>query len=152
MLFYSNFNIAQVLGYFKIKGDLAVCYELDSTESTDSRGIVEMDSNNRITKFLEKPDSSQTNSRLASVVFYCFRKESLGLIDKYVAMHKQLEYLVFGKLLVYDTAFCIRAFLTALFFAWTGVVCTANSNVWNETANSFPAHWTSCKQQLFVQI
>jgi glucuronokinase len=99
MLFYSNFNIAQVLGYFKIKGDLAVCYELDSTESTDSRGIVEMDSNNRITKFLEKPDSSQTNSRLASVVFYCFRKESLGLIDKYVAMHKQLEYLVFGKLL-----------------------------------------------------
>ncbi|XP_062506583.1 uncharacterized protein LOC134183132 [Corticium candelabrum] len=98
MLFFSNFDIAQVLDYFKWKqGDLAVCYELDATECTQSRGIVEMDADNRITRFLEKPDHTQTESRLASVVFYCFHKDSLTLVDKYMAENTHMDQLVFGK-------------------------------------------------------
>ncbi|XP_065833814.1 uncharacterized protein [Oscarella lobularis] len=100
MLFYANFDMAQVLDYFHLKkGNLGICYELEASESTKSRGIMELDSQNRITKFLEKPSEDETSSRLASVVFYCFCKESLPLVQTYLNYHEGQSDRVFGKFL-----------------------------------------------------
>jgi glucuronokinase len=44
MLFDENFNIQQLLDYFKNKrGDLAIYYELEEDVSTEERGMVEID-------------------------------------------------------------------------------------------------------------
>lgn len=81
-----NFDISQVVRYFRHKtGDLAIYYEMDSSEPSSSRGIVEVDiSTNKILKFLEKPGPGVTESRLASVVFYCFRKSTLGTVRTFL--------------------------------------------------------------------
>ena len=51
MLFQdTKFDIAQVVNYFRLKkdGDLAIYYEMLPEESTTSRGIVEVDTKNRL--------------------------------------------------------------------------------------------------------
>ncbi|XP_064394355.1 uncharacterized protein LOC135341672 isoform X2 [Halichondria panicea] len=89
MLFGHNFDIGQVCNYFKLKkGDLAIYYELPESESTEQRGIVEIDvPTGRITKFIEKPQSHETTSRLASPVFYCLQRDSLKLVSEYTDQH-----------------------------------------------------------------
>ena len=49
-----------------------------------SRGIMEVcPFSSRVLRFLEKPSSEEeTRSRNASVVFYCFRANTLPLIEK----------------------------------------------------------------------
>lgn len=89
MLFNHNFDVGQVIDYFRRKkGDLAIYYDLQEGESTETRGIVEVDSSTgRITNFLEKPKAHMTSSRLASPVFYCLRQESLPLVSQYLEEH-----------------------------------------------------------------
>lgn len=88
MLFQdTNFDIAQVVNYFHLKkdGDLAIYYEMLPEENISSRGIVEvLPSNSRIVRFLEKPKTSATESRLASVVFYCLKRETLSMVQDYL--------------------------------------------------------------------
>ena len=45
----TKFDMAQVLKYFRLKGDgdLAIYYEMMPEEDTRTRGIVEVDLNNR---------------------------------------------------------------------------------------------------------
>eukprot|EP00117_Sycon_ciliatum_P030521 scpid52093/ scgid24033/ Glucuronokinase 1 len=98
MLFNYNFDILQVIKYFRAKGgDLAIYYEMDDSESISTRGILELDTTHRITKFWEKPEAGETMSRLASVVFYCFRQHSLELLDHYLEEFPDVNERVFGK-------------------------------------------------------
>ena len=80
-----KFDLSQLINYRRSKpdGDLAIYYELEPEESIRSRGIVEVDPfSNSILKFLEKPRNEETSSRFGSVVFYCFRGETLPLVQK----------------------------------------------------------------------
>jgi len=75
---------------------------MEKTEDSSSRGIIELDPNEsgRITKLIEKPDSDKlTQSRLASVVFYCLRKDTLPRVDEYLSSqsHFRLEENSFGR-------------------------------------------------------
>ncbi|XP_028400045.1 glucuronokinase 1-like isoform X2 [Dendronephthya gigantea] len=100
MLFQDQkFDICQVINYFKTKkGELAIYYEMDEGESTRSRGIIEVcPTTNKICKFLEKPEPHETKSRLASVVFYCLRKETLYTVDTFLQENPKSDQRVFGK-------------------------------------------------------
>ena len=94
-----NFDVSQVIKYFLHKdGELAIYYEMETCEDTRTRGIVEVDScTNRIVKFFEKPDHKQTTSRLASVVFYCFRKKTLQTVTAYLQKKQCRNERTFGK-------------------------------------------------------
>ncbi|XP_078585263.1 uncharacterized protein LOC144867260 [Branchiostoma floridae x Branchiostoma japonicum] len=100
MLFQDQkFDLSQVLDYFKLKdGELAIYYEMEPSERTESRGIVEVEkTTNRISRFLEKPAEDQTSSRLASVVFYCFRRKTLETIPQFLEQHPDVNSRVFGQ-------------------------------------------------------
>ncbi|XP_067827005.1 glucuronokinase with putative uridyl pyrophosphorylase isoform X2 [Heptranchias perlo] len=94
-----NFDIAEVLKFFKFKkGELAIYYEMEEGEKTESRGIVEVcPCTNRITKFYEKPSADVTESRLASVVFYCFQRETLPTLGEYLKHYPLVEDRRLGK-------------------------------------------------------
>ncbi|XP_071527136.1 uncharacterized protein [Panulirus ornatus] len=100
MLFQdSKFDIAQVIDYFHRKpdGDLAIYYEMEKSEHTTSRGIVEVcPKSNRILKFLEKPLPEETESRNASVVFYTFRSDTAALVPNYLKEHPDVSQRTFG--------------------------------------------------------
>ncbi|XP_064158531.1 glucuronokinase with putative uridyl pyrophosphorylase [Anguilla rostrata] len=82
-----NFDIAQVLRFFRSKpGELVIYYELEEGEKSCSRGIVEVcPESYRVTRFLEKPRDGLTTSRLASVVFYCLRKDTLPYLSAFLS-------------------------------------------------------------------
>uniref|UniRef100_H2SGJ7 Ubiquitin associated and SH3 domain containing Bb n=1 Tax=Takifugu rubripes TaxID=31033 RepID=H2SGJ7_TAKRU len=84
-----NFDVAQVIRFFRSKpGELMIYYELEEGESSSSRGIVEVcPDTHRITRFLEKPEGGLTASRLASVVFYCIRRNSLSHLSDFLSLH-----------------------------------------------------------------
>ncbi|XP_072886112.1 glucuronokinase with putative uridyl pyrophosphorylase isoform X2 [Hemitrygon akajei] len=94
-----NFDIAEVLKFFKFKkGELAIYYEMEEGEKTESRGIVEVcPHTHRITKFYEKPSTDTTASRLASVVFYCFQKQTLPTLGEYLIQYPQVKDRGLGK-------------------------------------------------------
>uniref|UniRef100_A0A672KEB4 Glucuronokinase 1-like n=1 Tax=Sinocyclocheilus grahami TaxID=75366 RepID=A0A672KEB4_SINGR len=94
-----NFDIAQVIRFFRSKpGELAIYYELESGEKSYTRGIVEVCPNtHRVMRFLEKPQEGITASRLASVVFYCLRKESLPYSSEFLIQHPNVNDRTFGK-------------------------------------------------------
>ena len=54
----------------------------------------------RITKFFEKPHVSETTSRLASVVFYIFRRQTCSTLSEYLHANPGLEERSFGKYMV----------------------------------------------------
>merc|ERR1739838_1218785 len=94
-----NFDISQVVQYFKLKDDnLAIYYEMEKEEDAKTRGIVEVDpKTKKITRFMEKPDAHETSSRYASVVFYCFKYQTLETVSLYLQNHTRLEEKTFGK-------------------------------------------------------
>jgi ADP-glucose pyrophosphorylase len=62
---------------------LLVDTEMGDQEKSSNRGIVRVDpSTKRITEFVEKPEAS--DSRLASIVFYIFRKETLPVLKDFL--------------------------------------------------------------------
>nr|CAB3254094.1 transcription factor protein [Phallusia mammillata] len=94
-----NCDISQVVKYFKHKnGELVIYYEMDANEDRSTRGIVEVDlETNRIIKFYEKPEEGKTTSMLASVVFYCFRRDTLSTVNTYLEANVQTNLRSFGK-------------------------------------------------------
>ena len=54
----------------------------------------------RIIKFLEKPSEGETKSRLASVVFYCFRHATFDYVTQYLEASMSVDDRNFGKFLV----------------------------------------------------
>ncbi|XP_029964462.1 uncharacterized protein LOC115400605 [Salarias fasciatus] len=94
-----NFDIAQVIRFFRSKpGELMIYYELEESESSSSRGMVEVcPDTHRISRFLEKPRPGLTASRLASVVFYCIRKETLPHMCDYLGLQPRASDRSFGR-------------------------------------------------------
>uniref|UniRef100_A0A8C1T4W4 Uncharacterized protein n=1 Tax=Cyprinus carpio TaxID=7962 RepID=A0A8C1T4W4_CYPCA len=82
-----NFDIAQVIRFFRSKNLLY--YELDIYTGHQP--------NAKVMRFLEKPREGITASRLASVVFYCLRKESLQYIYEFLIQHPDVNDRTFGK-------------------------------------------------------
>lgn len=94
-----NFDIIQVLKFFRLKdGELAIYYEMEESEITSSRGILEVcPMTHRIQRFFEKPKPGVTGSRLASVVFYCFRKTTLATFPEFLSQQPHPSECGFGK-------------------------------------------------------
>ncbi|KAF7655124.1 hypothetical protein LDENG_00060490 [Lucifuga dentata] len=94
-----NFDISQVIRFFRSKsGELIIYYELEDGEKNSSRGIVEVcPDTHRITSFLEKPEEGLTGSRLASVVFYCIRRETLSCLSDFLSLQPQANDRSFGQ-------------------------------------------------------
>ncbi|XP_075938122.1 glucuronokinase with putative uridyl pyrophosphorylase isoform X3 [Anarhichas minor] len=86
-----NFDIAQVIRFFRSEpGELIIYYELEESEKSSSRGIVEVcRDTHRITRFLEKPQEGLTSSRLASVVFYCIQRVTLSDLSDFLNLQPQ---------------------------------------------------------------
>lgn len=114
-------------------GELIIYYELEESEMSSSRGIVEVcpDTHRweqglrsfspirrqhqetllcatcsnfidlflsiRITRFLEKPQEGVTESRLASVVFYCIRKDTLSHLSDFLHLQPEAADRSFGR-------------------------------------------------------
>uniref|UniRef100_A0A3B3Z1N9 Uncharacterized protein n=1 Tax=Poecilia mexicana TaxID=48701 RepID=A0A3B3Z1N9_9TELE len=93
-----NFDIAQVIRFFRSKpGELIIYYELEEGERSSSRGIVEVcPKTHRITRFLEKPEEGRTVSRLASVVFYCVRRDTLSYMSDFLSLQTRTTERTFG--------------------------------------------------------
>ncbi|XP_076024005.1 glucuronokinase with putative uridyl pyrophosphorylase [Genypterus blacodes] len=93
-----NFDIAQVIRFFRSKsGELMIYYELEEGEKSSSRGIVEVcPHTHRISSFLEKPQVGVTRSRLASVVFYCIRRETLPYLSDFLRLQPPDKHSSFG--------------------------------------------------------
>ncbi|XP_053307343.1 uncharacterized protein LOC128469553 [Spea bombifrons] len=93
-----DLDLTQVLRFFRLKeGELAIYYEMEEGECTSSRGIVEVcPHSHRITRFWEKPGPGETDSRMASVVFYCFRRESLPALRTFLDRFPRTEERVLG--------------------------------------------------------
>ncbi|XP_075460392.1 uncharacterized protein LOC142497036 isoform X2 [Ascaphus truei] len=94
-----NVDMAQVLKFFRLKnGELAIYYKMEESESTSSRGIIKVcPDTDRITHFFEKPQPGTTTSRLASVVFYCFRRETLLTLEEFLNTYKNTDDRALGK-------------------------------------------------------
>ncbi|XP_061574729.1 glucuronokinase with putative uridyl pyrophosphorylase [Cololabis saira] len=93
-----NFDIAQVIRFFRSKpGEVVIYYELEDGEESSSRGIVEAcPDTHRISRFLEKPAKGLTASRLASVVFYCIRRETLTSMSDFLSLQPDASNQAFG--------------------------------------------------------
>ncbi|XP_069391182.1 glucuronokinase with putative uridyl pyrophosphorylase [Paralichthys olivaceus] len=94
-----NFDIAQVIRFFRSKpGELIIYYELEESEKSSSRGIVEVcPDTHRITRFLEKPQDGLTSSRLASVVFYSIQRDTLSYLSDFLSLQPQATHRTFGR-------------------------------------------------------
>uniref|UniRef100_A0A3B5L6P8 GHMP kinase C-terminal domain-containing protein n=1 Tax=Xiphophorus couchianus TaxID=32473 RepID=A0A3B5L6P8_9TELE len=78
-------------------GELIIYYELEEGERSSSRGIVEVcPETHRITRFLEKPEEGRTASRLASVVFYCLRRDTLSCMSNFLSLYTRATERTFG--------------------------------------------------------
>ena len=94
-----------VIRYFhnirdKHNGNLSIYYEMENNEDASTRGIVELDESSdsgKIKSLFEKPaDPSITSSRLASVVFYCLKRDTLPRIDDYLKEYTSVNDRGFG--------------------------------------------------------
>merc|ERR1712037_798430 len=74
-------------------------YEMGKSERIETRGIVELDSNGRITKLIEKPAKDETQSRLASVVFYVLSRQTLNSLPDFLRNSTTPDSKSFGNYL-----------------------------------------------------
>lgn len=119
-----------VLCWFLQPGQLIIYYELEESEKSSSRGIVEVcpdthrwefylngsktnkkvqlqwwfhqfltsyDCHFRVIRFLEKPQVGLTESRLASVVFYCIQKDKLSCLSDFLNLKPRAADKSFGQ-------------------------------------------------------
>eukprot|EP01065_Artemidia_motanka_P040725 TRINITY_DN5152_c1_g1_i1.p1 TRINITY_DN5152_c1_g1~~TRINITY_DN5152_c1_g1_i1.p1 ORF type:complete len:672 (+),score=213.78 TRINITY_DN5152_c1_g1_i1:84-2018(+) len=96
MLTSEDFDISGVIRFFQQhSGDLCIYYSMKHDEKTSTRGMLDIDPRTRrVTRFAEKPLTWDT--RLASVVFYCFRQESMAHVRRYLAEHRGADQRSFG--------------------------------------------------------
>lgn len=69
----------------------------------------------RVTRFLEKPQVGLTESRLASVVFYCIQKDKLSCLSDFLNLQPQAADKSFGRFWVWKNLFYVFIWLSALF-------------------------------------
>lgn len=61
----------------------------------------------RVTRFLEKPQVGLTESRLASVVFYCIQKDKLSCLSDFLNLQPQAADKSFGRFWVKIYFMCL---------------------------------------------
>lgn len=77
-------NLADVANFFKKrKSNVVVLHDVNDFELAKQYGIVEIDENNLVVNFEEKPKSPK--STLASTGIYLFPKKTIELISKYIS-------------------------------------------------------------------
>eukprot|EP01088_Endostelium_zonatum_P022061 TRINITY_DN9128_c0_g1_i1.p1 TRINITY_DN9128_c0_g1~~TRINITY_DN9128_c0_g1_i1.p1 ORF type:complete len:271 (-),score=55.25 TRINITY_DN9128_c0_g1_i1:31-843(-) len=95
-LFLMDFNLKSIIQHFQqlltqnSHANLHLCYTISGPAERLQRGIIELNDNNQITMFLEKPKIEETNSLLGSVPFYLYSKHTLPLIHQYVEQSSTL--------------------------------------------------------------
>jgi len=78
-----EFHPREAVDAFKQVGkDLVAVYDVGSPEKARLYGIVEVNDDNVITRFLEKPESPP--STLAATAFYVFSSDTISLVLKYL--------------------------------------------------------------------
>ena len=79
-LFYPTFSLSQSIDTFhKNTFSIITCYEVPD-HKVPSHGIVELDQNDMVTNFKEKPQPHATPSRFACPTFYILTKEAIAKI------------------------------------------------------------------------
>ena len=103
MLFTQGFDLSGVQRFFRLRGgDVAVYYELAPDEPSDSRGLLEIDPQTaRVEALHEKPRpaDSKLSSRLASVVFYVLREQTLRSLPAFLDEARDATCRSFGNYL-----------------------------------------------------
>src|SRR5690625_199810 len=69
--------------YEGVGADCITTHQLDDVEEIKRTGVVELDDNGVVTSFEEKPEEPKSN--LAVPPFYIYERETLPLIQKYLA-------------------------------------------------------------------
>ena len=91
-LFLKDFSLSDFVNAYARESALAparpslwvTCYTLPPDQSTAKSGILELDSNNNVVQFLEKPAPSETRSRLACPCFYLIPPQALPLVSEFL--------------------------------------------------------------------
>ena len=65
-----------------------ICHTECSEEAVRKHGIVELEQNNRVQRFLEKPDPKTTTSRFQSPCFYILSEAGQQLITTFLEIHE----------------------------------------------------------------
>ena len=87
------FDLSQFVHNWKsaeTKHDALVAYQLQDKNETLKRGILEVDSENRVSNFLEKPVPTETESRLACPPVYGLRAETIDLVNDFFEENQEL--------------------------------------------------------------
>ena len=69
--------------YKETKADMICAHTIENKEDLHSMGVVELDADGRVISFEEKPENPKSD--LGVPPFYLYRKDTLPLIDKYLA-------------------------------------------------------------------
>jgi NDP-sugar pyrophosphorylase family protein len=91
-LFYEDFKLNDFMRKFEskcsqVKGAM-VTRCLCGDHETTKYGILEIDADDRVTSFLEKPPPHLTNSRFSCPCFYVFTSHVLPLLHQFLEDHK----------------------------------------------------------------
>ncbi len=84
-----SFPLVDFAEFFKGKGLSIAAYRFPKREELHSYGIVELDQQQRVISFTEKP--AQPRSDLVAVCLYGFPREKLGLIKEYVSQEENQD-------------------------------------------------------------
>ncbi|KAI9209169.1 nucleotide-diphospho-sugar transferase [Polychytrium aggregatum] len=93
-LFLKSFSLEAFLTAALTRPDseasLVTCYDIGS-EDTRKTGILEIDGDRRVVGFVEKPEPTETTSRLACPCFYFLAPAALRQLDLFLEHKKQLH-------------------------------------------------------------
>lgn len=78
-----DFSLNDFAEAYRSKGaDMICAHKIDNAEDLHSMGVVELDSDNKVISFEEKPQNPKSD--LGVPPFYLYRRETLPLIDEYL--------------------------------------------------------------------
>ncbi len=84
---YTSLDLAEFAGSAQERDAPTIaCYEVDTREDATAFGVVDTDSEQQVTGFVEKPE--EPPSRLVSTLFYYFPASSMDLFDRYRDAHE----------------------------------------------------------------
>jgi NDP-sugar pyrophosphorylase family protein len=83
-IYFLGFDYKSFINYCCQNQVIVVLYYKIKDENVCKSGIIELDSDSRVIKFLEKPALTDTESRLGCPCFYYFPASVLSLIDEFM--------------------------------------------------------------------
>lgn len=79
-----DFELVDFVEFYEgVGADCITTHQLDDIEEIKRTGVIELDNDRIVTSFEEKPEKPKSN--LAVPPFYIYQKETLPLIDQYLA-------------------------------------------------------------------